>query len=297
MKLDLNEAYLIFITNKRDISINGMVLIMIEKIISGGQTGADRAALDAAISWKIPHGGWVPRGRLTENGRLPNKYKLRETPSKDYSERTEKNVMDSDGTLIFSHGELKGGSKFTREMAERHKRPSLHLDLNQAGPFEAARKIHSWIDRNEIKTLNVAGSRASGDPLIYREVLKIMITLFHMELIESTLPDPEKAVPFFPETVEEAVQKIEGQLALRERSYLANLEKDDLANLVPSLGEYIRNRFGLWADNKRLLESCRSLSGGKEIDEAGALLIIIERLWYHLKETHRLRLATKAQRH
>jgi len=270
---------------------------MIEKIISGGQTGADQAALDAAIAWKVPHGGWVPKGRKTEAGKLANKYQLKETPTERYDERTEKNVIDSDGTLIFSHGDLKGGSKFTREMAEKHQRPYLHIDLNQVNNFEAARKINEWVNANGIKTLNVAGSRASEDPAIYQAVMKIMTTLFHMDLIKTTLPDPDKAAPFFPKTVDQAVQKIEDQLPLKEKSYLANLEKNELINLLPTLGEYIRKRFGLWTGNKDLVESCRILSGNEKIDETRAILIIIESLWYHLKDTHRLRIATKSQRH
>ena len=81
---------------------------MIDKIISGGQTGADRAALDVAIELGIPHGGWVPKGRKTEAGRLPAKYQLKEMPTDSYPERTEQNVLDSDGTLIISHGSLTG---------------------------------------------------------------------------------------------------------------------------------------------------------------------------------------------
>ena len=77
---------------------------MIRKIISGGQTGADRAALDVAIKFNIPHGGWIPKGRKAEDGRLPDRYQLQEMPTPSYPERTEQNVIDSDGTLIFSRG-------------------------------------------------------------------------------------------------------------------------------------------------------------------------------------------------
>ena len=262
---------------------------MIEKIISGGQTGADQAALDAAIAWKIPHGGWIPKGRKTEAGKLPNKYQLKETSTENYEERTEKNVMDSDGTLIFSHGNLQGGSKFTKAMAEKHQRPFLHVNLNLINEFEAARKINTWIDQKKIKILNVAGTRASEDPGIYHVVMKIMITLFHMDLIKTTLPDPDKAAPFLPKTVDQAVQKIEDQLPLKERNYIANLEKNELVTLMPSLGEYIKNRFGLWTGNRDLVESCRIISGEAYMDENKALLIIIENLWFHLINTHRLR--------
>ena len=90
---------------------------MIKKIISGGQTGADQAALDAAIKLDIPHGGWIPKGKITENGPLSDKYQLDEMPTASYEERTEQNIIDSDGTLIVSHGRLTGGSALTRELA------------------------------------------------------------------------------------------------------------------------------------------------------------------------------------
>src|SRR5690349_9704209 len=106
---------------------------MLAKIVSGGQTGADRAALDVARAWRIPTGGWVPAGRLAEDGRIADVYEgLLETASADPSERTRFNVRDSDGTLILSHGTLAGGSELTRDVAGELKRPCLHLDLNQS---------------------------------------------------------------------------------------------------------------------------------------------------------------------
>jgi hypothetical protein len=90
---------------------------MIKKIISGGQTGTDRAALDAAIKLSIPHGGWIPKGQKGEDGPLPAKYKSQEMPTASYPKRTEKNVIDSDGTLIISRGKPTGGSDYTRKMA------------------------------------------------------------------------------------------------------------------------------------------------------------------------------------
>jgi len=94
--------------------------VSIKKIISGGQTGADRAALDFAIEVGIPHGGWVPKGRKAEDGEIPDKYSLQEMATSSYPARTEKNVIDSDGTLIISHGRLSGGSLSTKKVADEH---------------------------------------------------------------------------------------------------------------------------------------------------------------------------------
>lgn len=120
---------------------------MIKKIISGGQTGTDQAALDVAIEAGIPHGGWIPKGRKTEEAPLPEEYRLQELPSDGYAERTEKNVLDSDGTLIFSHGELTGGSALTRQLANDHEKPWLHLDLHQMTAMEGrpTRLSSGWI--------------------------------------------------------------------------------------------------------------------------------------------------------
>jgi hypothetical protein len=111
---------------------------MLKKIISGGQTGADRAALDFAIKIKIPHGGFIPKGRLAEDGPLPSKYNLKEMRTKSYPRRTEKNVVDSDGTLIVLRGRLTGGSQYTMDMALLHEKPWLHNDLTETSILEAA---------------------------------------------------------------------------------------------------------------------------------------------------------------
>jgi len=136
----------------------------IERIVSGGQTGVDRAALDAAIRHGIPHGGWCPRGRLSEDGTVPARYALRETASWDYAERTEKNVQDSDGTLILNTGPLDGGTLLTREFAKEHDRPWLLVDLDDGMNAE---QVRAWLGKHAIGALNVAGPRESKRPGIH----------------------------------------------------------------------------------------------------------------------------------
>ena len=117
---------------------------MLKKIISGGQTGVDRAALDAAVRLGIPHGGWLPQGRLTEDGCLPGHYNLEEMPTDSYRKRTEKNVMASDGTLIISRGSPTGGTDYTRIQVLRQGKQLLGIDLNnQSNLKEAASLIAS----------------------------------------------------------------------------------------------------------------------------------------------------------
>ncbi|MGH7337286.1 MAG: putative molybdenum carrier protein [Myxococcota bacterium] len=140
---------------------------MLDRIVSGGQTGADRAALDFALANGIRAGGWVPKGRVAEDGRIPERYPdLVETESADPAVRTARNVRDSDGTLILSHGPLDGGSRLTFEEAERAHKPVLHLDLDQMDVAAAAARLQSWLAELRPHTLNVAGPRASRDPRI-----------------------------------------------------------------------------------------------------------------------------------
>lgn len=148
--------------------------MQISKIISGGQTGADRAALDFAIGYNIPHGGWIPKGRRTEDGPLADKYQLRERPDNSYSKRTEQNILYSDGTLIISHGRLSGGSSSTRRLAKKHYHPWIHVDMDEISLQDAADKIRGWLKENNIKILNVAGPRASKDPRIYQTSLEVL---------------------------------------------------------------------------------------------------------------------------
>lgn len=142
------------------------------KIVSGGQTGADRAALDAAIACGVPHGGWCPKGRRAEDGLIPRKYNLQETESDRYAERTRKNVEDSDCTLIFSHGALSGGSLLTQQFAEELGKPCVHIGLNQN-----VQDLKEKLPNAAHVILNVAGSRASGDPLIYGAVYRAVCDL------------------------------------------------------------------------------------------------------------------------
>ena len=158
---------------------------MIQKIISGGQTGADRAALDFAIRHNLPYGGWVPKGRRTENGTLPEKYHLQEMPTGQYSKRTEQNILDSDGTLIVSHGILTGGSALTRELTKQHRKPWIHIDLGTTPYPDAARMLQEWVGRNGIKVMNVAGPGASKDPMIYQAVMEL---LEEMKQVKALLP-------------------------------------------------------------------------------------------------------------
>ena len=135
------------------------------RIVSGGQTGVDRAALDVALLLGFEIGGWCPRGRRAEDGPISENYPLTETASADYSRRTVANVRDSDATLVLSRGQLSGGTALTRDTARTRRKPFLVLDLRTATPDDAA----AWIKGQAISVLNVAGPRESAAPGIYEE--------------------------------------------------------------------------------------------------------------------------------
>jgi hypothetical protein len=147
----------------------------VERIVSGGQTGVDRAALDTALALGIPCGGWVPQGRMAEDGRIPEGYpNLREADSPGPDVRTEWNVRDSDATLILSRGALTRGSAYTQEMALRHAKPWLHVNLADVSEEDAVGRVRAWLEDVRPKVLNVAGPRASGDPGIYDLVRAVL---------------------------------------------------------------------------------------------------------------------------
>jgi putative molybdenum carrier protein len=142
------------------------------KIISGGQTGVDRAALDAAMDLGLPCGGWCPKGRRAEDGVIPSRYPLQETSSAQYPQRTQWNVRDSDGTLILIQGQPKrNGTALTIETAKRLRKPCLVLDLAAQPDLSI---VQTWVERQTIQTLNVAGPRESTCPGIYAEARRFL---------------------------------------------------------------------------------------------------------------------------
>lgn len=138
---------------------------MIQSIVSGGQTGVDRAALDTALKLEIPCGGWCPKDRRAEDGVLDVMYPLLETPLQRYSQRTEWNVRDSDGTLVLYQEFLGGGSAYTVELAKKYERPLLVLDLSTNPAQETVRE---WIHQCHVYIVNIAGPRESTRPGIYQ---------------------------------------------------------------------------------------------------------------------------------
>ena len=148
----------------------------LEKIISGGQSGVDRAALDAALSKKFPCSGWCPQGRLAEDGPIPARYPLLELAG-GYRERTRQNVMASDATAVIYFSELEGGTKLTVAYCQRAAKPCKLIDGNDIAVSRASGELFEFIRSQAVRTLNVAGPRLSKSPEAYRYTFDLVLDL------------------------------------------------------------------------------------------------------------------------
>jgi len=152
--------------------------VKIKKIVSGGQTGVDSAALDAALEFGIPIGGWVPKGRRNEyNEIIKSDYNIQETPSVDVNQRTEWNVRDSDATLIIYRMVLKGGTDHTVQSAINNKKPYLLIDLSHLSVLDAKQRVSVWLSTINGTILNIAGPRDSEDNSIYCDAKELITSI------------------------------------------------------------------------------------------------------------------------
>ena len=249
---------------------------MIKKIISSGQNGVCQAALDVAIDLGIQHGGWIPKGR-----RPAEKYQLQETKGIDYSQCTELNILESDGTLILTRGKPIKESKLAQQISMKHHRPCLHIDLNEIDEPKAVQIISTWIEARKMKIMNVTGPKADKDTQIHEATKRILMTVLS--------GPPLHILSQAPKTIVEAVERLISEMPLREKTTIANMTEKELPSLHAALGEYIRNRFGLGSGNEQLNASCRFVAGKKEINIDDVSALIIHELWKKLRETHPLR--------
>jgi len=148
---------------------------MFTRIVSGGQTGVDRAALDAALALGLPCGGWCPRSRRAEDGPIDPRYPLAETPRPDYPQRTEWNVRDSDGTLVLTLGPPDRGTALTVRLAAKLGRPCLLVNLAAA---PRADDVRAWAENHRVRVLNVAGPRENSSPGAYAAAADFLRRLF-----------------------------------------------------------------------------------------------------------------------
>jgi len=271
---------------------------MVKKIISGGLTVADQAALDAVMSLGISHGGYIPWGRMTEIGTLPLKYKLQEVNTENHFECIDRNVKESKGTLIISVGELNDDSKYARKTTIKNSHQVFVIDLELTPSFEAVTIIYDWIQKYNIDELYIIGPFTYEYLNIDRHMTIIVEGALLLDLMDapqgSKVTDYYKdmylqKLPDLPKTVDEAIDQIMSDMTLDERVRMANFDKEELRVINYSLSIFIRNQLFMKDINKELFESCRIISGNKNLNEGTAALVIIERLWEKLRKTYRLR--------
>jgi len=152
------------------------------KIVSGGQTGADRAALDAAMEAGIPAGGWCPQGRVAEDGVIPMHYELKELPGAGYRQRSLQNVLDSDATAIICAGNPTGGTLLTLKCCKNEKKPYILIDTKTRDISAASDELLKFIRKEGVVVLNVAGTRASNDKIVYHYVRRVIQGVLEQQL-------------------------------------------------------------------------------------------------------------------
>lgn len=274
---------------------------MIRKIISSGRTGVEMAALDVAVKLGLAHGGWAQRGMRNEAGVIEKRYGLEEAVAVGFKKAMEQNVLNSDGTLLISRGKKSVESQFAVETALRHHRQFLHVDLSQHSAFEAASLVSSWVSMNHVLVVFVTGPTEIQDSTIYQQVKKILETAFYLEFVKTSI-HPEQPGKMdlmsengnnghadLPRSVDEAVHKLKEVLPLKDRTIMANMQADELNHLKSGLGEYIKQKFGLYTDNGSLIESCAKRGNLNKPLPDEACAVILRALWQDLRSTHKLR--------
>jgi hypothetical protein len=272
---------------------------VLRKIISGGQTGADQAALDAAIKYGMPHGGWIPKGRKTEKGVLPSRYQMEEMKTGRYSRRTRQNVLDSDGSIIFFYEKVSGGTKYTWKTARKHKKPFMLINLCELPAFQAVSAIWSWVCENSVGVVNVAGPRARKSPRIYEAVKFIVGCVVLLAVCETgSNADVEKTNPgevhhqasSFPKTLDEAANRLISELPHVDKIVIANMEVDDLEPVHMALKGLIRHQLNLDKGNPGLIQSCRDATIEGNLDKDGVPTVVVHSAWEKLRQNEALRL-------
>lgn len=263
---------------------------MIRKIVSCTFPGAAKAALEAAISLNFPHGGWIPQGEFYLD--CPH---LSEMATKSIDECLERNVKDSDGTLIVSMGKISEDSDYARKMTLSHHRQLLGVDLKRTEIQEAASLVHSWAELQKISTLHVIGSPAEENPEIealVRHMIKrvILLSMVQAPAGKTINLDPthlfSEKFSSPPETIDEAVCLLAADLTLKTKVEISRMTKSDLSILNARVGDQILEFI---SQSGELLYACRQFSENPKLTESLAVTIIVEALWNRLRETHGLK--------
>lgn len=271
---------------------------MIKKIISSGHTGPERAALDAALKYGIPHGGWIHYIRSQERSKILETYNLKVIPALDPRAAIRQNVADANGTLIFAPGRLKGNSDYARHLTLKRGLQLLGIDLRQHSPIEAASLIAGWVEMHRVSRVYVTGSDDRAFGCTYHPSRKIIDAAVTLSIAKPAFSPRREAheknraqgKASWPATLPQAVDRLISDLFLKDKSRISAMEPFELDELQPTLGVYIKETFGLLSGNHKLTRECMHTAQSDAMlpDEAAA--IIIKELWKKLQVTHKLRI-------
>ena len=272
---------------------------MIRKIVSSADQGVEMAAMDLALRLGIPCGGWSPRKGSSCHIDFLKKYYLRATSEIGYQQSVENNIQDSNGLLLITRGEKNPKTQYAVQMALKHHKQLLHVDLHQYSQFEAASLVSSWLRMQQLNSLYITGTDSEKDRTIYQDAQKILETAFYLDFVKSGLTtdyrnlgikSQDRPTKDYPRTVDEAVARLKSDLTLKERALMANMQPNELDRLRDNLGEYIKQTYGLYAGNEGLLQSCAQTGNLQNPLPDEACHVILRTLWRDLKNTHKLRI-------
>ena len=272
---------------------------MFRKVISGADSGVELAAMDLALRLGISCGGWTPRKVSVSQVNFIKKYNLRTTAAIGYQQSVENNIQESNGLLLISRGEKTPKAQYAVRMALKHHKQLLHIDLHQYTQFEAASLMSSWLRMQALKNLYITGTNDEEDHVIYQQTQKILETAFYLDFVKSGFNNHAGRLPIgapthskkdYPRTVEEAVARLKADLPLKDRALMANLQANELDQLSDSLGEYIKQTYGLYAGNNALTIACARAGNLQNPLPDEACLVIMRSLWIDLRKTHKLRI-------
>ncbi len=266
--------------------------MVVRKIISGGQSGVERAALDLAIQLGIAHGGWVAPGRLVDDGLLPGHYRLQEMAFADGPGSAEPNIEMADGVLLLARGPLTGEAAAVHSRAQARHSPCLAIDLDRYTRFQSSLLINSWLQAQKVEILFITGPRESEQPSIYRDTMECFRAawwaLMMVEPVE--IKSPSAAGDDRPRSLNEAVKRLQRDLPLKDKVTIANMSAGEITGLGPTLGRYIQKHFGIWEGNVELTRSCVRAAGRRHLADEEIAALIIDELVRELRRTHTLRL-------
>ena len=271
---------------------------MIEKIISGGYTGPERAALDAALKYGVPHAGWIHYIRSEERDKLLDTYNLKVIPALDPRAAIRQNITHANGTLILAAGKVNKDSDYARYLTLKRGLQLLGIDPQQYSHIEAGSLIAAWVEMNRVSRVYITGSDDAALGCTYYPSRKIIDAAVTLSLAKPAFVHPQQASEnsghqgkkSWPATLPEAVNRLISDLFLRDKSRISAMAPIELDELHPTLGVYIKDTFGLLSGNHKLTKACMQTIHADAMlpDEAAA--IIIKELWKKLQVTYKLRI-------